>query len=43
MVNALKMGLILCRAHSAAPCEKAVTEDWRFCCDFTLKAGSVPG
>ena len=28
-----------CHAHSFAKREKAVIEDWRFCCHFALKAG----
>jgi len=28
-----------CHAHSFAKREKAVTEDWRFCCQFALEAG----
>ena len=33
--------VILYRAHSAAQCKKAVSEDWQFCCYFMLKAGSI--
>ena len=36
------ISVILYRAHSAAQCKKAVSEDWQFCCYFMLKAGSTP-
>ena len=37
------MGLIPYTAHSATRRKTAVTENWWFCCHFTLKAESIPG